>query len=132
MVTKEKTEKGRAAVRKGKRGEKKVIAIYNKFDFCEVWQQPASGASPNPKYKQDLYIRIRIGKSEWEIKDENKYFNRMSIFRWWDKLIATLHRGYMPVLTLGENYSDILISLRLYDFLGILNELKEQIGDGKE
>jgi len=115
---------------KGKYGENLVEREFNKFsDFIEVFPEPGSGSRSNKKYKQDFYIRITIGDLTLELKDENKFYKRIAIFRWWDKLIATLHRGsnYIPAMTLKENYSDILFTLKLIDWLGILRDLKDEI-----
>jgi hypothetical protein len=59
---------------------------------------------------------------------ETKYYKKIAIFRWWDKLMATLHKGkdYIPAITLQENYSVIIFAQRLMDWLGILREIRDE------
>lgn len=121
-------KQGKAAKRKGSRGETITAEIVEKFNFCDCFKQPGSGSGKNPKYKADLYIRIKLaGDLKIELKSENKFYNRMAIFPIWRKLKSETLPTYIPVMTLKENNSDTLIALKLQDFLGILESCKYKI-----
>ena len=113
---------------KGKRGETITTEIIEGFDFCDCFRQPGSGSGKNPKFKSDLYVRINLADDlKFELKSENKFIERIAIFRWWDKLKKEVLPTYTPVMTLKENNSDTLIALRLQDFLGLLQDCKYKI-----
>lgn len=121
-------KQGKAAKVKGALGEKMTSDIVEKFDFCDCYKQPGSGSGKNPKYKSDLYIRIKLADDlKIELKSENKFHDRIGIFRFWDKLKSETLPTYIPVMTLKENNSDTLIALKLQDFLGILESCKYKI-----
>jgi hypothetical protein len=118
----------RASQQKGKRGETMTTEIIEGFDFCDCFRQPGSGSGKNPKFKSDLYIRITLASDlKWELKAENKFYEKIAIFRWWRKLKSEILPTYLPVMTLKENNSDTLIALKLQDFLGILQSCKYKI-----
>jgi hypothetical protein len=124
---------GKASQRKGKLGETITTEIIESFDFCDCFRQPGSGSGKNPKFKSDLYIRITLASDlKWELKSENKFIERIGIFRWWDKLKKEILPTYLPVMTLKQNNSDTLIALKLKDFLGILQDCKYKIDRAAE
>jgi hypothetical protein len=119
---------GKSSKRKGSRGETITTEIVEKFDFCDCFRQPGSGSGKNPKYKSDLYIRIKLADDlKFELKSENKFYSKMALFRIWDKLKKEILPVHIPVMTLKENSSDTLIALKLQDFLGILQDCKYKI-----
>lgn len=121
-------KQGKAAKVKGAKGEKITSDIVEKFDFADCFKQPGSGSGKNPKYKSDLYIRLKLAEDlKIELKSENKFYNRMAIFPIWRKLKGETLPTYIPVMTLKENNSDTLIALKLQDFLGILESCKYKI-----
>jgi hypothetical protein len=113
---------------KGRKGETITTEIIEGFDFCDCFRQPGSGSGKNPKFKSDLYIRITLADDlKFELKAENKFIERIGIFKWWDKLKKEILPNYLPVMTLKQNNSDTLIALRLKDFLGMLQDCKYKI-----
>ena len=122
------SKQGKASKRKGSRGETITTEIVEKFKFCDCFKQPGSGSGKNPKYKSDLYIRIKLASDlKFDLKSENKFLDRIAIFRWWDKLKKEILPTYIPVMTLKENSSDTLVALKLQDFLGILQDVVYKI-----
>lgn len=122
------SKQGKASKRKGSAGEKITFDICDKFDFAEPYKQPGSGSGKNPKFKSDLYIRLKLADDlKLELKAENKFYKRMALFRIWDKLKTEILPTHVPVMTLKENNSDTLIALKLQDFLGILQDCKYKI-----
>ena len=121
MNQKTNSEISRASKKKGKKGEKETFEIIDKFSFAEPYLQPGSGSGKNPKFKSDLYIRIKLDEDlKWELKAENKFLAKIGLFRYWKKLKAEVLPNHIPVMTFKENNSDTLIALKLQDFLGIL------------
>jgi len=121
-------KQGKAAKVKGTLGEKMTSDIVEKFSFADCFKQPGSGSGKNPKYKSDLYIRLKLSEDlKIELKSENKFYKHMAIFPIWKKLKAETLINYIPVMTLKENNSDTLIALKLQDFLGILESCKYKI-----
>ena len=118
MEKKTRSEIGRASKKKGKLGEKTTFDIVEKFSsFAQAYLQPGSGSGKNPKFKSDLYIRIKLAPDlKWELKAENKFLHRIGIFRYWNKLKTEILPNHIPVMTIKENNSDTLIALKLEDF----------------
>ena len=110
---------------KGKLGETITEGIIERYkSFCKCWRQPGSGNRKNKKYKNDFYLRLEFDDDlKYEFKLENKNWEKIGIFRWWDILLTKLLPNHIPAITCRENYSDTLISMRLKDWLSILEDL---------
>lgn len=114
---------------KGKLGETITEGIIEKYKhFCHIWSQPGSGNRKNKKYKNDFYLRIEFAEDlKYEFKLENKNWDKIGIFRWWDILLTKLLPNHIPAITCKEKRSDTLISMRLKDWLSILEDLHRRI-----
>lgn len=119
MKTQEEYSKiGKASKRKGNKFEYDMMRYFlsKSFDTDKI---PGSGASTHKK--GDLKLRAGF----WHFNFDCKHYRRLSIFRWWNKHKKDVEKTFIPGIISKEDYSDILVSIKLEDFTNICIDLEE-------
>jgi len=117
-TTEEYQKRGKAAKRKGNKFEYDMMRYFLSKEF-DADRVPGSGASTHKK--GDLKLRAGF----WHFNFDCKRYKRLSIFRWWDKHKADVEKTFIPGIISKEDYSDILVSIKLEDFADICRDLQE-------
>ena len=119
MKTKEEYSKqGKASKRKGNLFE---YDMTRHFLSCGFDADKISGSGSSTHRKGDVKVKIGYFNFNFDCKDHKK----IGIYRWWRKQKADTENTFIPGLILKEDYSDILVVLKLKDFCDMGKDLDE-------
>jgi hypothetical protein len=119
IKTKEEYSKiGKASKRKGNKFEYDLTRFFlsKRFDADKV-----SGSGASTHRKGD----VRLSAGYFRFNFDAKHYSKIGIFRWWDKHKKDVERTFIAGLITKEDYSDILVSIKLEDFADICIDLEE-------
>lgn len=119
MKTQEEYSKiGKASKRKGNKFEYDLMRYFlsGGFDTDKV---SGSGASTHKKGD----VKLRAGYFHFNF--DAKHYTKIGIFRWWNKHKKDVEKTFIPGIISKEDYSDILVSIKLEDFKDICTDLEE-------
>ena len=114
---------GKASKRKGNLFE---YAMTRTFLSAGFDADKISGSGSSTHRKGD--VKAKIGYFNFNF--DCKHHTKIGIFRWWRKQKADTQATFIPGLILKEDYSDILVVLRLEDFIDIGKDLEEVKNEG--
>lgn len=110
---------GKSSKRKGKAFERKIASILSRRFNTNVQRVPCSGALDG--WEGDLRDLSGVLKNfVWECKHQE----RINIWQCLRQSQAQASCGRTPILVFTKNYEDNYISMKLEDFMDILQQLE--------
>lgn len=109
---------GKASKRKGNKFEYDMTRTFLHYGFDA---DKISGSGSSTHRKGDVKVKIGYFNFNFDCKHNKK----IGIFRWWRKQKYDTQATFIPGLLLKEDYSDILVVLKLEDFIDIGKDLEE-------
>lgn len=119
MITKEQYSKqGKTSKRKGNKFEYDMTRHFlsRGFDADKI-----SGSGSSTHRKGDVKVKIGYYNFNFGLK----HYKRIAIFRWWDKHKKQVEKTFTPGMITKEDYSDILVTIKLKDFCDMGKDLEE-------
>ena len=105
---------------KGKRAEREVAKLINKYLGTNVRRTPMSGAL---NFKGDI-IDINPDSAAFDYHFEVKDQKKLMIPKWWEQIYGDCPKGKIPINVFKMN-ARFYATLEFTDFLNLLAELQE-------